>query len=99
MQKNVSKDIMANKEYLRKIFPEALVSDVKIDDIKVGDKDAIICFINGSTDSDAMTRIEKSLQSVEEIKEFKTMKEFMKNCIPYNDKREEQDFQKLCASL
>ncbi len=101
MQKNVSKDILANKEYLRKIFPEALVSDVKIDDIKVGDKDGIICFINGSTDTDAMTRIEKSLQSVEadEIKKFKTMKDFMKNFIPYNDKREEQDFQKLISAL
>jgi stage V sporulation protein AF len=101
LQKTVSKNVLANKERLRTVFPEALVCDVKTDDIKIGKRDALVAFINGSTDTEAMMRIEKSLISLseEESESCQTMSDFMKNHIPFNDKREECDFDKIISAL
>lgn len=100
MQKYVSPDIDATKEIIRNIFPESLSSDVKIDNLKIGNRKAILCFINGLTNTDAVMRIEKSLISVEEnMNSCQCMQDFMEKFVPFNDKREERDIDKLITAL
>ncbi len=100
MQKYVSPDLEVNKSTIRLLFPEALASDIKTDTLKIGDRNALFCFVNGSTDTESVVRIEKSLLDAGKgIKECSDMKDFMEKFIPYNDKKEERDIQKLTNAL
>ena len=97
MNKTVSTDLSASVNLIREIFPEVTASDIKTDFLKVGGREAMLCFINGSTDTDAMIQIEKNLLSASSS--FKAMSELMRECIPYNDKKEEKDVNKIVSAL
>ena len=97
MNKSVSTDLLANADLIREVFPEATASDIKTDFLKVGEREAMLCFINGSTDTDAMIEIEKNLLSASVSVE--TMSELMRQAIPFNDKKEEKEINKLISAL
>lgn len=101
MEKLVFSDIKANLSAFEKVFPKGSSSDIIIDKIIVGEREAFICFVNGATNGEAMTRIEKSLVSVDkdEMNKALTMEAFMKRFIPFNDKKEERDFSKLVKAV
>lgn len=99
MPKFVSSEISANKEVIRKIFPEFSSSDIKLDELRVGTREAFIVFVNGSTDTESMMRIEKSLIELNNTAKAETMSDFMKNYIPYNDKKEEREIEKLTNAI
>ena len=97
MSKFVSNDIYVNKEKMRKIFPEFSSCDIKFDELIVGERSAFVIFVNGSTDSEILMRIEKSL--IEGVGVAENMSDFMKKYIPYNDKKEERDIDKLTNAI
>ena len=100
MQKYVSCDLEVNKSTIRALFPEALASDIKTDNLKIGDRKALLCFVNGSTDTESVIKIEKSLLDVGDgIKSCPDMKDFMERFVPYNDKKEEREIEKLTNAL
>ena len=100
MQKYVSRDLEVNRTAIRTLFPEAFASDIKTDAFKIGNRSALLCFVNGSTDTESVVRIEKGLLDVgERIEEAPDMKDFMERFIPFNDKKEERDFEKLTGAL
>lgn len=97
MNKTVSTELSANVDLIRELFPEETASDVKTDFLKIGGRDGMLCFINGSTDTDAMIEIEKNLLSASGV--FETTADLMKRGIPFNDKKEESDTNKLISAL
>ncbi len=99
MSEFVSSEISVNKEIMRKIFPESLASDIKLDELSVGKRSAFIVFVNGCTDTESMMRIEKSLIALDDITKARTMSDFMKYFIPYNDKKEERKIEKLTNAI
>lgn len=101
MHNTVSSSISENIRIFREYFPKNLTADIVFDEFSIGGKKACFCFVNGSSNTEVMVKIQMTLLSLtkDEVSHDKDMQDFMARHIPLNDKKLERDFTKLSTAL
>lgn len=93
----VNKMIEKNIERIRLSFPKDSSADFVLDEFLIDGKKACIGFFNGSTNSELLLKVQKSIINADEIPP--TMSEFSKKTVPLTDKKLTSDFDTAITAL
>ncbi len=94
---NVNKSIKVNIDRLRSSFPEKLSADFVLDEFLVAGRQSCLCFFNGSTNSDLLLKVHRSILTSDSLPD--TMEEFSKTTVPLTDKKLECKFDVIITAL
>ncbi len=94
---NVNKNLSINIERIRSSFPEKHSADFVLDEFIVLGRRSCLCFFNGSTNSDLLLKVHRSILSAQKLP--CTMEEFAKTTVPLTDKKLETEFDVIITAL